>query len=142
MDQLGRRQASRTFSRGQLWLRSVRGHPLIRNKTGSRDLPPPRAHATADQLREDLPHGASLLRRRVCQHGLRTGPAEKNEFVLREAHRAAWIRRSGRESAELTDRHLYGLLAMGRLSRAGSAGEGRRSGSELLDAHRPEYVAG
>src|SRR6267143_6915101 len=139
VDQLGRRQAARPFSRGQLRLRGLRRHPLLRNQAGPGDLPLARAHAAPDQFRENLPHGASLLRRSVRRHRMRIGPSEQIEFLLRQAHRAARLRRSGSESAEFADRYLHGLLELGRLSWPRSPLERRRGRSQLLDPHRPQH---
>src|SRR6266581_6893160 len=60
VDQLGRRQVARPFARGELRLRGLRRHPLLRNQAGPGHFPLARAHAAAHQLRKNLPHGASL----------------------------------------------------------------------------------
>ena len=94
------------------------------------------------QLRENLSHGFSLFRRRFRQRRHRTGAPQQTEFLLREADRAARLRRSRRQPAQLAHRRVHGLLDVGSLSRPRSPDQRRRRWRQFLDAHRAQYSAG
>ena len=63
----------------------------------------------------------ALYARRIQQRSVRTCARQQDGPVLREAHRAARLRRSRRQSLGCANRMLHGVLELGRVSRPRSA---------------------
>ena len=61
MDHLGRCEHPCSLACRQLRFGRVRGHSLLRHQARTRDFSVARAHAAADQLRKNLPHGAPFF---------------------------------------------------------------------------------